>query len=69
MAKAKKKLAPGVALKPKATCCKSRPRCKRCHVTLERLSAMGYAERRRADGFYVIVERVPKRELKAARRT
>lgn len=66
MAKAKKQLRPGAALKPKAKCCRSRPRCRRCRVTLERLSAMGFAERR-ADGRYEIVERVPKRELKAAR--
>jgi hypothetical protein len=66
MAKAKKKLRPGATLEPKGKCCKSRPRCKRCHVTLERLQAMGFAERR-ADGRYEIVERVPKRELKAAR--
>jgi hypothetical protein len=64
---AKKKLVPGVTLKPKKKCCKSRPRCKRCHVTLDRLSAMGFAERRPADGRYVIVEVVPKRELRAAR--
>jgi hypothetical protein len=65
---AKKKLTAGAELKPKKTCCKSRPRCKRCHVTLERLSAMGFAERRAADGRYVIVEPVPKRVQKAARR-
>jgi hypothetical protein len=65
---AKKKLTPGTELTPKKRCCKSRPRCKRCHVTLERLSAMGFAERRPADGRYVIVEPIPKRELKAARR-
>jgi len=64
---AKKKLVPGVELKAKKKCCKSRPRCKRCHVTLERLSAMGFAERRASDGRYVIVEVVPKRELRAAR--
>ena len=64
---AKKKLTPGTELKPKKKCCKSRPRCKRCHVTLERLSAMGYAERRPSDRRYVIVEVVPKRELRAAR--
>lgn len=63
---AKKRLTPGVELKPKKKCCKSRPRCKRCRVTLQRLSAMGFAERR-ADGRYVIVEVVPKRELRAAR--
>jgi hypothetical protein len=64
---AKKKLTPGSEIKPKKKCCKSRPRCKRCHVTLERLSAMGFAERRPSDGRYVIVEVVPKRELRAAR--
>ncbi|MGN6187732.1 MAG: hypothetical protein ACTHOE_02435 [Conexibacter sp.] len=64
---AKKKLTPGTELKPKRKCCKSRPRCKRCHVTLERLAAMGFAQRRASDGRYVIVEVVPKRELKAAR--
>lgn len=63
---AKKRLTPGVELKPKKKCCKSRPRCKRCHVTLERLRAMGFAERR-SNGRYVIVEVVPKRELRAAR--
>jgi len=66
MAKAKKKLRPGTVLKPKAKCCKSRPRCRRCRVTLERLQATGFAARR-ADGRYEIVERVPKRELRAAR--
>jgi len=64
---AKKKLTPGTELKPKKKCCKSRPRCKRCHVTLERLSAMGYTERRPSDGRYVVVEVIPKRELRAAR--
>jgi hypothetical protein len=64
---AKKRLTPGTELKPKKKCCKSRPRCNRCPVTLERLSAMGFAERRASDGRYVIVELVPKRELKAAR--
>ncbi|MBS1870286.1 MAG: hypothetical protein JSS99_11550 [Actinobacteria bacterium] len=68
MAKAKKRLTPGTELKPKRKCCKSRPRCKRCPVTLERLKAMGFAERRTADGRYVVVARVPKRELKEARR-
>jgi len=64
---AKKKLTPGTELKPKKKCCKSRPRCKRCHVTLDRLAAMGFAEHRKSDGRYVIVELVPRRELKAAR--
>jgi hypothetical protein len=61
-----KKLKPGKAVKPKRKCCKSRPRCKRCRVTLERLDARGLAARR-DDGRYVILDVVPKRELKAAR--
>jgi hypothetical protein len=64
-----KKLTPGTAVKPKRSCCRSRPRCKRCRVTLERLADRGLARRRHSDGRYVIVEVVPKRELKAARRT
>ena len=52
--------------KLKKKCCKSRPRCKRCPVTLDRLSKMGFIERR-SSGRYVIVEVVPKRELRAAR--
>jgi transposase-like protein len=57
----------GKVVKAKPKCCKSRPRCKRCHVTLERLDAVGLAER--VDKrHYVILELVPKRELKAARR-
>jgi len=64
---AKKRLTPGTELKAKKQCCKSRPRCKRCHVTLERLAAMGFAERCGSERRYVIVEVVPKRELKAAR--
>jgi transposase-like protein len=62
-----KKLEAGKAIKPKRKCCKSRPRCKRCGVTLDRLSKQGLAKRR-DDGRYVIVAVVPKRELKAARR-
>lgn len=64
---AKKKLTPGTELKAKGKCCKSRPRCRRCPVTLERLRAMGFAERD-GDRRYSIVERIPKQELKAARR-
>lgn len=64
MAKAFK---PGALVKPKKKCCKSRPRCKRCRVTLERLRERGLAERD-GDGRFVILEIVPKRELKAARR-
>ncbi len=62
-----KKLEPGRTVKPKRKCCKSSPRCKRCGVTLDRLSKDGLAERRE-DGRYVIVELIAKSQLKAARR-
>ena len=62
----KKRLTPGTEIKPKGKCCKSRPRCKRCPVTLDRLSKMGFTERR-SSGRYVVLELVPKRELRAAR--
>jgi len=61
-----KKLEPGAVVKPKKTCCKSGPRCKRCPTMLKRLEKRGYAERR-TDGKYVILELVPKAERKAAR--
>ena len=51
----------------KKTCCKDKPRCKKCPVTLLRLSDAGFAERldKRT---YRIVDSIPKPELKAARR-
>ena len=48
-------------IKPKKTCCKSSPRCKRCPVVLKRLRA-GLAERREA-----LTGRRRKKQLKAAR--
>jgi hypothetical protein len=33
-------------LKPKARCCQSRPRCKRCPVVLTRLERAGLATRK-----------------------
>jgi transposase-like protein len=56
----------GKVVKAKAKCCKSRPRCKRCRVTLARLAEQDLAERldRR---HYLILELVPKRDLKDAR--
>jgi hypothetical protein len=57
----------GKPVKPKKTCCRSKPRCKRCPVVLKRLSQTGFAERR-ADGRYVMLDLVPKRALKQARR-
>ena len=49
----------------KKTCCKDRPRCKKCPVTCKRLEKAGKAERvskRR----YLLVD-VTKSDLKAAR--
>jgi len=53
-------------VKPKRRCCKSGPRCKRCPVTLDRLSKDGFAKRK-GDGTYKVVKVVPKKRLKAAR--
>ena len=48
-------------------CCKSRPRCKRCRGHA-RAARRGLRRARATDGRYVILELVPKRELRAARR-
>lgn len=53
-------------VKPKKRCCKSGPRCKRCLVTLDRLSKDGYAKRK-GDGTYKVSKDLPKKRLKAAR--
>jgi len=50
----------------KATCCKSRPRCKRCPVVCKRLEAAGYLERE-SKRTWVVERKVPKKALKAAR--
>jgi len=54
------------AIKPKDSCCQSRPRCDRCPVVLRRLEAQGYAERSKK-GRYVMTVKVKKKQLKAAR--
>jgi len=54
----------------KKTCCKDRPRCKRCPLVLGRLCDAGLAERRgdRSDGReFTVSEKVPKKVLKVAR--
>ena len=53
-------------VKAKKSCCKDKPRCKRCAVVLKRLSEQGLATRvsKRA---YVIEMPLPKKKLKAAR--
>ena len=54
-------------VKPKKRCCKSKPRCKKCPVVWKKLAKQGYAERT-AKRRYVVIDVVPKRALKAARR-
>ena len=53
-------------VKAKKTCCKDRPRCKKCPVVCKRLMQAGVAERE-ANGTFVIHVKVPKKVLKAAR--
>ena len=52
-------------VKPKKTCCKDAPRCKRCPVVLKKLERQGFAEKE--DRKYRFVKDVPKKSLKAAR--
>ena len=54
------------AVKPKRSCCKDGPRCKRCPVVLKRLEKAGLAEVRR-NGSYILDPDLKKRQLKAAR--
>jgi hypothetical protein len=58
--------APGDQVRCKRKCCKSRPRCKRCPVVWKKLAKRGYAERE-GKLRYVVIDVVPKRELKSAR--
>ena len=53
-------------IKTKKRCCKSGPRCKRCPVVCKRLAAQGLAVKR-DDGRFVLVKRLRKKQLKAAR--
>ena len=55
----------GKEIKPKKACCKSGPRCSRCPVVLRRLEAQGLAERSKKR--YVVIAKVKKKQLKAAR--
>jgi hypothetical protein len=58
---------PGDAVRCKKKCCKSSKRCKRCPVVWKRLSKYGYAERS-GKLEYTVIDLVPKRTMKAARR-
>ncbi|WP_460459031.1 hypothetical protein [Angustibacter peucedani] len=57
-------LVPVVTAKKK--CCRDKPRCKKCPVTLKRLAEMGYADREDRRVF-VVVPKVPKKVMKVAR--
>lgn len=56
----------GKTVKAKKSCCKDKPRCKKCPVVLKRLEGIGLAERvdKRT---YVVVDVIPKKTLKALR--
>ena len=58
-------LAAGTVIKPKAKCCRDKPRCKRCPVVCKRLLKAGKADRL-SKRRYVLVD-VTKGDLKAAR--
>jgi len=59
-------MAEGKIVKPKKTCCKDAPRCKRCPVVCKKLMKDGWAERLE-DGRYVLDPELRKKTLKAAR--
>jgi hypothetical protein len=53
-------------VKVKKKCCKSGPRCKQCPAAYKRLANAGYAERT-GKRTYLVLEKVPKKAMKAAR--
>jgi hypothetical protein len=53
-------------VKPKKTCCKSRPRCKRCAVVCKRLAGQGLAEKL-PNGTFLLDVDIRKKVLKKAR--
>ncbi|HZH23461.1 MAG TPA: hypothetical protein VEY49_01030 [Solirubrobacteraceae bacterium] len=57
---------PGDLVRCKGSCCKSRPRCKRCPTVWKRLAKQGYAERE-GKLRYVVIDVMPKRVVKSAR--
>jgi len=57
---------PAALVKSKKKCCEDKPRCKRCPVVCKRLAAGGYLERE-SKRRWVVLERPPKKALKAAR--
>jgi hypothetical protein len=53
------------AIKPKKSCCKSGPRCKRCPVVCKRLVMRGLATKEGKK--VVLAKKVRKKDLKAVR--
>ncbi len=53
-------------LTAKKKCCKDKPRCKRCPVTLKRLEGMGLAQRT-GKRTYVLLDVIAKADMKQAR--
>ncbi len=55
-----------IEVKAKKDCCKDKPRCRKCPVTLKRLADAGLAERvdKRT---YRVTTQLSKKDLKAAR--
>lgn len=53
-------------VKAKRTCCKDKPRCKRCPVVLKRMARAGLAERIDLR-VYVVPAKLSKKQLKAFR--
>ena len=54
-------------LKAKKTCCRSSPRCRNCPVVMARLERRGLVERR-SKRRWVVVGKITKKVMKAARR-
>ena len=53
-------------MKTKKSCCKDRPRCKRCPVVWKRLETAGHAKRT-GKRELLVVHKVPKAAMAAAR--
>jgi hypothetical protein len=58
---------PVPSLTVKKTCCKDKPRCKKCPVVLMRLERLGHAEQE-GKRSYVVAGKVPKKVMRTARR-
>jgi len=56
----------GTTVRPKAKCCRDKPRCKRCPVVCKKLMRQGLAERLDGGGYVLSVD-LSKKHLKTAR--